>query len=199
MKAYFEKLYKWQRNWGSWVSVGLEDLDEKTLEKLWQMYRKTYSIDGLDNQPREIFTKEGLKGEGYRLFWFVDLDSDPDPDAFIVYKPMGSNHKISLLGSDMSAKARMELKRKFLKLLKSRGWYIEGGKRIDALCRAEGIHYLTDIKKIRKLISGKDIELATAEEKTAHSYPDEEGYYKRQLTGIEGVTIIKRIYGNPNV
>ena len=205
LKVYLEKIQPWTRKHNKWTIVTLSDVDDKTLEHLWNMYYKTYATQGLDNLTREQLTnKENLRKEGYKLFWFIDLDRDPDPDAFIVYKHLNNNNKISLLGSDGRAESQKVLVNQVLKLLRGKSWFIEGGLKIDKICRQNNISYLTDEEKIKKLIK-KEITMATAEDiiKDGHGYPtDQKGYYKRKLSSFDGedeLTIIKRIYGNPNV
>ena len=205
LKIYLEKIQPWTRNHGKWMITTLADIDDKTLEHLWNMYKKTYTPQGLDNLTKEQLTnRQNLIKEGYKLFWFIDLDNDPDPDAFIIYKHQTMNNKISLIGSDGRSESQTALVNQFLKLLRGRGWFVEGGLKVDKICRQNNIPYISDEEKIKKLIK-KEITMSTAEEitKDGHGYPtDQKGYYKRKLSTIEGgdeLTIIKRIYGNPNV
>lgn len=206
LNIYLEKIYPWQRKHGQWVTVSLKELDNKTLEHLWGMYQKTYGSQGLDNVPKEVFiNRVNLAREGYKLYWFIDLDHDPDPDAFIIFKQIRENNKVSLMGSDGKSESQQRLITQFIKLLKRKGWYVEASKKVDKLCRDFNIPPITEKEKIEKLIK-KSFTMASEEDlkKDENNYPStEKGYYIRKLSQFDPsqltVNIIKRIYGNPYV
>ena len=74
---------------GRWVDFDLTTLSDDGMKRLWQMYISTYLNSGMDlsaNSWQELQTK-------YSATALKDVDSDNEPDAFIVYKntPFGKN------------------------------------------------------------------------------------------------------------
>lgn len=173
-----------------WIVVDLKDVDEDIRTHLWEMYQKTYGTQtgehglSLDNYKsmNELLDK-------YKLCWLIDVDQDPDPDAFIIYKDMpAGNKKISLLGSDRSEAGKRVLLDKLYELLKTHGWYIEASAKLEDICRTKGFNFVDDPEKVKQLISGH-------KSKTMQWIGN--GYYTRDLTN-SNVKIKKRIYGLPN-
>jgi hypothetical protein len=193
---YLEKAqeYIWKKKPKQWLTVDLHSLDKEVLDKLWEMYQKTYVHQNIDNYK----SIHQLTGK-YKLLWLIDVDKDKWPDAFIIYKEMpNDNKKISLMGSDGSEIAKRVLKDKMYELLGIKGWYIEGSKKIDDILFHKNFPFIDDEDAVKKLISGEK----AASIKWIGKIPGKEerggGYYERDLTNTN-IRIIKRIYGRPNV
>jgi len=177
--------YIWKQKPKEWHSVELSTLDQETKNKLWSMYESTHKGQGLDN-----YKHIDQLDKKYKLLWLIDVDQDKWPDAFIIYKDMPNNNKkISLLGSDGSETAKRVLKDKLYELLKTKGWYIEGSKKIDTMLTHKGFPFVDNLEDVKKIIH---------ETKSSNIIWKGNGYYERDLTNTN-IRIIKRIYGNPNV
>jgi len=172
-----------------WVVIDLKDVDKKILELLWDMYQKTYGSQtgekglSLDNYKSIYELKEK-----YKLCWLVDVDADPEPDAFIIYKDTANdNKKISLIGSDRSAVGKRALLDKLYELLKTKGWYLEASVKLEEICRTKGFNYVDNEEHVKSLIGHKAKGMKWLGD----------GYYMRDLTN-SNIQIKKRIYGLPN-
>jgi hypothetical protein len=171
-----EELDSWNLPNKKWITISLKQLSDEMKDLLWKMYVDTYKNIGLSVQSKDELTDK------YKLSWFIDIDNDIEPDAFIIYDETEFGNKIVLLGSDGNSLSKKLLILKMLKLLKTPGWYIEASHKVADIIKSSGIDYIKDEDSIRKILN-KDIDML------------EDGEYERTL-GV-GIKIKKRIYGNP--
>jgi hypothetical protein len=166
---------------GRWVDFDLTTLSDDGMKKLWQMYITTYLNAGMDlsaNNWQELQTK-------YSATALKDVDSDNEPDAFIVYKNTQFGKKISLLGTNNKKSAKSDVVKKVIELCKSRGWFLEASLKMEEIMKTSGAPVVQDEEKIQAIVGpAKKVEMVG------------DGYYTRALTKIDK-RITKRIYGNP--
>jgi len=160
-----------------WIVVKLSDLDEETRHKLWDMYVSTYQSIGLHIESINKMVHK------YKISWFIDIDKDPEPDAFIIYKETNMGNKLALMGSDGAKESKSLLVKKMVLLLKKRGWFVEASHKVADIIIAKGVPIIQDMEFVKKVIGEKKF----VEEL-------EEGEYKRKL-GTMGV-VKKRMFGN---
>lgn len=178
-KQYINELVSLTKK--QWSDFDLKSLDSETLEYLFSIYKITYQQEKMDLSAysgKEFVQK-------YNAVFLIDIDTDPYPDAFIIYKKTKFGNKIALLGSDGEHDSKKELLKEVFKKLKSNGWYIEASKKMEKILSKSDIPFVSDEEKIKKIIP-KEINYL------------ENGYYERQLSKVP-VKIIKRIYGKPKV
>jgi len=161
-----------------WTIVDLKDLDQKTRHILWDMYVDTYQSIGLHIESPEKLTSK------YKVSWLIDLDKDPIPDAFIIYKETKHGNKLALMGSDGSKESKSHLIKKMIELAKTNGWFMEASNKVADILTKNGIKVITDIDRIKQILGKSDIEETGIE-----------GVYKRKL-GALGV-FKKQLFGNP--
>jgi len=161
-----------------WQVVLLKDLDQKLRHTLWDMYVDTYQSIGLHIESPEKLTSK------YKISWLIDLDKDPIPDAFVIYKETKHGSKLALAGSDGTKESKSYLVKKFISLMKTKGWYAEASGVIAGILTKNNVKLVTDIDKIKKVIGKPDIEET-----------DEKGVYKRKL-GTLGM-VKKQLFGTP--
>ena len=160
-----------------WTVVPLSSLDKETRHKLWDMYVNTYQSIGLHIENSGKLTSK------YKVSWLIDTDSDPEPDAFIIYKETNYGKKIALAGSDGSKLNKRLLIKKTVELLKTKGWYSEASLKVADILKAKGVNVIKDMNLIKKVLKKHDI----------ISIEGNEGYYKRKL-GTMGI-VKKQLFG----
>lgn len=160
-----------------WVSVDLKDLDKEMRHRLWDMYTETYQSIGLHIESE---TKMMNK---YKVSWLIDVDKDPQPDAFIIYKELKHGNKIALMGSDGGKESKSTLVKHMLKLMKTKGWFMEASHGVAKILLSNNINVIDDLELIKKITEKDDIVMT-----------DEPGIYKRKL-GSMGI-LKKRLFGN---
>lgn len=162
-----------------WVDIDLVKLDAETMNLLWDMYTNTYLSQGIDlsaHGPKE------LQGS-YKATWFIDVDKDSTPDAFIIYKETKHGSKIALLGTDGQRESKRMVIKKLFELLKGKGWYLEASLKIEEILSTTDINVVDDEQFVAQILK-KEIRW------------EGNGYYQRKLKKVNK-WITKRIYGNP--
>lgn len=159
-----------------WKSFDLKTISDKELSNIYDMFLTTYK--GNTNK-RISSTPDSLKNK-YDEVLELDTDLDGSFDCFLIYINSEYGKKISFLGSKNNIVAKSELIKKMLELLKSRDWFIEGGRKIDDVCTKYNVPYITD-KNIIQTIIKKKVELVDS------------GYYLRKAAF--GNKVKKRLYG----
>lgn len=181
LQSYIEKL-NLPKN--QWVTIPFSALDPDDKFDLWEMYEVTYSAIGYKNYT----SFKQLEDAGYELLKIIDVDDDPNPDAFIILRTHGSNKKINLMGSDGGKEAKRRLVQKFFELLNTPGYYMEASKRggkLRDMIEANNISYVDD----PQIIKDKDLI-----KKDFNWLDNGDGEYTRKLSGT-GQEIIKKLFG----
>jgi hypothetical protein len=166
-----------------WKDYNLNTIDPQGKETIWSMYKDTYEKEGLDlsaNSAQELASK-------YKAINLMDVDSDKEPDAFIIYKPTSYGNKIALLGTNGKREAKKQLVMKVIKLVNTKGWFIEASKKMETLMKQSNAPVVRDPNMITTIV-GK------------HKNPEikNDGYFTRLLSKVNK-RITKRIYGKPNL
>ena len=148
-KYYLEKI-KLKKN--EWKTVKMTDLDKELVDKLWEMYLTTYGeLDIISHK-----NVNSIMTGSHKLLMLVDVDEDPLPDAFIVYKEKGNIKKMSLGGTDGSKKAKRSFIDKLVELYKSGGFVGElstnKAKKLYYILTSHGVPVIKDEKLIKKVI-----------------------------------------------
>ena len=64
-----------------WVVKKLSELDDDVLDEIWNMFEHTYKSIGL------VVSNMKQMASKYKISLLIDVDKDPMPDAFTIYKP----------------------------------------------------------------------------------------------------------------
>jgi hypothetical protein len=114
----------------------------------------------------------------------IDTDEPDDVDAAILSKTTRFGKKMTTIGSDGGAEAKREVLQKAVKILKTRGSYVEAsGKLLDILV-SRGAPVVKDEATVRAVLAGKQIEWKG------------DGQYSRLIGGKRHT---KQMLGNPIV
>jgi len=169
-----------------WVDTELGSLDPETLDRIWDMYTNTYLSMGMDlSAPNAT----GLKK--YKAVFLIDVDDPPDgtPDAFIIYKPTAFGNKMALLGTCQKDRcigrraAKRAVVKKMFDLLKSGGFFLEAGEKIEEILRSSSVPPICDEEKIKEFLGPKFVRFLG------------DCYYQRKLKMASAI-VTKRIYGS---
>ena len=169
-----------------WVDTDLGSLDAEALDRIWDMYTKTYLSMGMDLSASSA---AGLKK--YKSVFLIDVDTPPDgvPDAFIIYKPTPFGNKLALLGTCQEEKclsksaAKSAVVNKMFGLLNAGGFFIEAGEKIEDILRSSGVSPVCDEEKIKEFLGPKFVRFL------------DDCYYERKLAMASAI-VTKRIYGS---
>ena len=162
-----------------WIELDLLQIDDEGMKLIWDMYTSTYAKEGLDfsaDDFHELKTK-------YKATAIKDIDSDKEPDAFIIYKETRWGNKLALLGTNGKKKAKKEVVKKLLELVNTKGWFLEAGMKIEEILVANNAPYITNQAMIKDIVGVKK-----------KPKFEEDGYYTRLLSKV-GKRIRKRMYG----
>jgi hypothetical protein len=174
-----EKIDKIEPN--KWVAFDLTRLSDDGMKRIWQMYLTTYLNAGMDlsaNSWQELQTK-------YSATALKDVDSDNEPDAFIVYKNTPFGRKIALLGTNNKKSAKSEVVKKVIDLCKTKGWFLEASLKMEEIMKTSGAPVVQDEEKIQAIVGpAKKVEMVG------------DGYYTRALTKVDK-RITKILFCNP--
>jgi hypothetical protein len=149
------------------------------MKQIWDMYTSTYSKEGLDFSAEDYIELQNK----YQATFLKDVDDDTIPDAFIIYKKTDWGNKIALLGTNDKKEAKKELIKHLIKLVNTRGWFIEASAKMETLLSTSRVPVVTDEDVIQKIVGTK---------KAVEMQKD--GYYTRFLSKANK-RITKRIYG----
>jgi len=176
-----EKMARWNLPKKKWVSLPLEELNDDMKQLLWRMYSDSYSRQGLALNTKNI----NELVDKYKVSWFIDVDTDTTPEAFIIYRESPVGNKIALLGTDDNRLSKRLLVRKLISLLRKPGWYIEASHKIADIIENKGGKWIDDEEKVKKILAPAEIDEWLGD-----------GRYKRTLKGTN-IEVTKRLYGNP--
>lgn len=109
----------------------------------------------------------------------IDVDANPDVDATLGFKRKSSGNKMVVMGQDGSSAAKKAVVKRFLSLLKQKGWYAEVS--VDIIEKFN-LQPIDDESKIVKILKGKSIDWLGS------------GYYTRSIGGTDHK---KAMVGNP--
>lgn len=167
---------------GKWVDMKMSDIDASGMKVIWTMYKTAYKGQGLDlsaGSSSEMQSK-------YKAIMLIDVDSDKQPDAFIIYKPTSHGNKMALLAADIKKQdAKRAVVKKAIELAKTSGWFIEASAKMEDIMNSANAPVVRDEEKILAILGN---------EKKPEFVGD--GYYTRSLSKVDK-RITKRIYGKP--
>lgn len=179
IKLFEEFINEFNITPGKWIDMDLSKLSDDDMQLIWAMYVSTYAKEGLDLSANDW---EELKYK-YKATAIKDVDSDNQPDAFIIYKETKYGKKIALLGTNDKKQAKSDLLKKVFELLNTKGWFIEASLKMEDILSKSNVPAITDEEMIRDVVGAeKKPEMET------------DGYYTRFLSKA-GKRIRKRIYG----
>jgi len=156
-----------------WIKQDLTTIDERILDRLFEMYKAVYSAEGMD---LSAYSASELQ-QGYEIVMLIDVDKDPMPDAFIFTR----KDRVKLLATDGQSAAKSAVVKKVVNMVKSEGYSLEASKKMDDIMIAKNAPPVLDLKRIEMMVGPKFIK---------HT---ENGYYERKLK--KGGNVIKRMYG----
>ena len=163
-----------------WDETSNKDFSGEQQEEVWTLYDIAYSAIG-----KHIGSKSELINK-YPLFEVADIDDDPDIDIFIAMKKTPFGKKIAAIGHDGTRASKKALIKKYIELLKTRGYYTEASGKMEEIIEKGGVSRIKDEEVIMKIMGFKgDIIL------------EGDGYYSRTLGSIGRHT--KALYGKPTV
>ena len=165
-----------------WTIANIRKLDKSISAKLWFMYSKVYRSEGFQELGSSDFHQFLTK---HKLIWLINLDSSPEPNAFISYRKEKYGNKIVLLASDGNVEPKSFLVKKLIELMRTKGWFMEASHKIAKVLMSNNIPYIDDEEKVKKIL-----------------YPDivwlGDGEYERYLLGTN-MLMRERLFGKPNI
>jgi len=165
-----------------WYIADMSKMDKIDSAKLWFMYNKVYRSEGFQELGSDNFNTFISK---HKMIWLIDVNPDPEPDAFISYRKEKYGNKIVLLASDGEMDSKSVLIKKLLELMKTKGWFMEASHKIAKILMKNNVPIINDEEKVKKIL-----------------YPDIEwlgnGEYKRYLLGTS-LLMRERMFGRPNI
>jgi len=90
-------------------------------------------------------------------FEVYDIDYDDDVDVVLVSKDRPAGKKSVAIGHDGSPKAKSIAINKQVKVLKSRGHYVEASGKVKDILKSKGVAIVNDEAVVRKTLKGKNI------------------------------------------
>lgn len=162
-----------------WEPYDLAKLSDDELDQIYKMYSDTYGNADMDlsaSDSSELIRK-------YKATYLKDVDGDHIADAFIIYKPTKYGNKIALLGTNNKREAKIDLVKKVLELVNTKGWFIEASLKMEEIMASAGAPVIIDKAMIQDVV-GADKQV---------NFLDD-GYYTRKLSKVDK-TIVKRMYG----
>lgn len=162
-----------------WVVRKLSDLDKDVLDELWNMYESTYKSIGLI-----VKSLSDLVGK-YKVALLIDVDKDPMPDAFTVYKETRYGNKAVLSGTDGSKEGKSALVKHKISSLKKKGWFVEASHRMADILKSNNINIVDNKEDVEKVL-GKEVK-----------WLDDNGKYERKVGG--SLKVVKQLFGNPKL
>jgi len=167
---------------GKWVDMKMADVDLSGMKLIWSMYKTAYKGQGLDLSAGSASEMQAK----YKAIMLIDVDSDKEPDAFIIYKPTRFGNKMALLAANIKKQdAKRAVVKKAIELAKTNGWFIEASAKMEDIMKASGAPVVRDEQKILDILGN---------EKKPEFIGD--GYYTRTLS-MADKRITKRLYGKP--
>ena len=162
-----------------WVIKKLSELDQDVLNEIWDMYEHTYKSIGLI-----VKSLSELTGK-YKVSLLIDVDKDPMPDAFTIYKETRFGNKMVLAGTDGSREGKSALVKHKLSSLKKSGWFVEASHRLAEIFVDNNINIVDTQEKVEKVL-GKKIK-----------WLDDNGKYERTVGG--SLKVVKQLFGKPKI
>jgi hypothetical protein len=167
---------------GKWVDMKMSGIDLSGMKLIWSMYKTAYQKQGLDLSAGSASEMQSK----YKAIMLIDIDSDKQPDAFIIYKPTQFGNKMALLAANIKKQdAKRAVVKKAIELAKTAGWFIEASGVMEDIMKSSGAPVVRDEQKILDILGN---------EKKPEFVGD--GYYTRSLSKVDK-RITKRIYGKP--
>lgn len=164
-----------------WTEIDLNDIDDDTINFMWNTYTSEYKRLGMDLSVNNVNEFR----RSYKAVLLIDLDKDPNPDAFIIFTTNLYGNKINLLWTDGKKESKRFIVKKLIELLKTIGWWVEASLKLEDILKDSNVNYIESTDDIKRLIPKDFIYLS-------------DGYYSRKLS-IINKWITKRIYGNPKL
>ena len=115
----------------------------------------------------------------------IDVDEDPMPDAFTIFKPTRFGKKMVLAGTDGTKPAKRALITHKIASLKRKGWYIEASHRMADILNSAGTNIVQDHDTVEKVL-GKTVK-----------WLNDDGKYERTDGG--SIKATKQIFGFPKI
>jgi hypothetical protein len=179
IKLYEEFISELEIPSGRWVDLDLKDIDDAGMQQIWDMYTRTYLDAGMDLSADDFHEMQ----DKYKATALKDIDSDNEPDAFIIYKSTKWGNKLALLGTNGKKKAKSDIVKQLLKLVNTKGWFAEASLKLEEILSSNNAPVIYNEEMIIDVVG-------------AHKKPifTEDGYYTRFLSKA-GKRITKRMYG----
>lgn len=177
-----------------WKRMTLDQVrkDPHLQEELFELLRTAYEPIGGHVKIRR--PSDLVNGE-ITLFDVVDMDDDPEADAFIAIKKKPSGLKHVGMGHDGTRKAKNSILDHKAKDLRHRGVYAEVSDAIaHILLTRFDVPTVNNEEDVRKVLKGKKIEWVGAH--PSGKYPNNPGWYYRDIAGHRHMKII---VGKPRV
>jgi hypothetical protein len=175
----------------AWVKIPESVLrkDKELLNNIFDMLQLSYAnIGGNANYKKP----EDLLGDDL-TFYAIDLDDDPDADAFLADKVKSSGAKIVAGGADGGQAAKAEMVRRWAERIRKRGTYTEVSGAIGHVLIKAGVPAVQSQATVEKVLDKKVDWIGPHPD---GKYPGINGWYKRTIGG--GVHL-KIMLGIPKV
>jgi hypothetical protein len=162
---------------GKWSKIDTSDLekDPDLLDELWRMLDLSYAKIGGHakyRSPKDLM-KSGL------VIYAVDVDSDPESDAFSISKKEPAGLKGSASGSDGTPEGKEAITRYTADKLKTRGYFSEqSGAIAHIMITRHSVPAVTDRSTVERVLEQKVKWIGKHPE---GKYPGYDGWYERKI------------------
>jgi len=171
---------------GKWVKVTSSVLKKnpEILDDLFGMLTKTYAPIGGHLKFKDA---SSLISPELSIF-AVDVDDDPDADAFGISKKKPAGSKSVASGSDGTRAGKDAVIKRSASNLKTRGYFAEMSKAIAHIMLTRFNVNSVDNKEDVERVLGKKVEWLG--EHPQGKYPKNKGWYKRKIGGSDQLKIL---------
>lgn len=181
LEFYLEKI---SLNKKVWVDTNIGSIDKDMLDKIWEMYKTTYTKEGIETYGSFDNWRKTI--QNHKMCWLIDVDEDPDPDAFIIYEKKWKYDRLSFFGSDGEKESKRFLLNKIFELLRSGSFVARASKKLDIILKNSDINVIKDKDIIDKLMAPKKV----------RHFNKETGYFTFSAGKDDNIPVKKRFYGN---
>jgi hypothetical protein len=184
-------------NKGEWVNIPITMFgkEQEINKELFDLIDKTYQyIGGHVNYKSPEDLPAGKDGNDVIIWYGIDVDDDPEPDAIKATKetPYGSKGVLSATDGSVEAKTRLVLRT--MEKLNTPGNYAEmSGKAAHVMITRHDVPVVTSQADVEKVLGKKVKWIGPHPE---GKYPEHPGWYIRSLGGEEHMKIL---LGKPNI
>lgn len=182
---------------GEWKNIPINFFgkDSEINKELFDLIDKSYQyVGGHANYKSPEDLPAGIDGKDVIIWYGVDIDDDPEPDAASASKKTPYGEKSVLGASDGSIEGKTQYVLRTMEKLNTQGNYAEmSGAIAHIMISRHNVPFVDNQEDVEKIL-GKKVEWIGAHPEG--KYPKHPGWYKRKIGGEEHMKIL---LGKPNL